>query len=172
MNKISKQKILANYSELIAASNTLLLVKNLKMSVMDSQAIRSQLKQADSAIFMVVKNSLLKIAIRNTKFAGIEDKLHGPICVVFAKEPVSSSKATVDFCQRNNSKLQIVGGAMLEQTLDEATVLQLSKMATHDELRALIVALLYSVATKVSRVAYAPSTKLLRVMGAHIEKIK
>ncbi len=75
----------------------------------------------------------------------------------------------MDFA-KTNDKLEIVGGSMGGQMLDEAGVKALASMPSLDELRGTIVGLVNAPATKVAQVVNAPANKLARVFGAYAAK--
>ena len=68
---------------------------------------------------------------------------------------------------KSNDKLEIVGGSMGTQVLDEAGIKALASMPSLDELRGKIVGLVNAPATKVAQVVNAPAAKLARVFGAY-----
>ncbi len=78
---------------------------------------------------------------------------------------MAAAKAAVDFA-KSNEKLEIVGGSMGGQLLDEAGVRALASMPSLDELRGTLVGLVNAPATKIARVVNEPAAKLARVFGA------
>jgi hypothetical protein len=79
------------------------------------------------ASYKVAKNRLAKLAIENTDYVGIGDMLTGPVGLAFGRLPVAAAKAAVEFA-KTNDKLEIVGGAMGSQVLDEAGIKALASM--------------------------------------------
>lgn len=168
MDKASKEKLVANYSKLFNDYEAIFLIKNSGLSVLDSKSIRSQFKKIDSK-FMVAKNSLAKIALKNTKFLNIQELFSGPVAVAYSDDPVSTSKLLIKFYEQND-KIDIIGGAILDKKLGKEEVIVLSKMLTQDEIRAKIIGLVNAAASKVVRVLNEPSAKLARVIKAYAEK--
>ena len=66
--------------------------------------------------------------------------------------------------------LEIVGGSMGTQVLDEAGIRALASMPSLDELRAKLVGLVQAPATKIAQLTTAPAAKLARVFGAYAAK--
>jgi len=81
-------------------------------------------------------------------------------------DPVAAAKAAVDFA-KSNDRIEIVGGSMGGQLLDEAGIKALASMPSLDELRGKLVGLINAPATKVAQVVTAPAAKLARVFGAY-----
>ena len=75
----------------------------------------------------------------------------------------------MDFA-KTNDRLEIVGGSMGSQVLDEAGIKALASMPSLDELRGKIVGLINAPATKVVQLVNAPASKLARVFGAYAAK--
>ena len=68
---------------------------------------------------------------------------------------------------KTTDKIEILGGSMGAQKLDEAGVRALASLPSLDELRGTIVGLVNAPATKVAQVVNAPAAKLARVFGAY-----
>ncbi|NIQ93561.1 MAG: 50S ribosomal protein L10, partial [Desulfuromonadales bacterium] len=139
--------------------------RNLGLSVDQSTDLRSKMREA-GASYKVAKNRLAKLALKDTDYAGIEEYLSGPVGLAWSEDPVAAAKAAVDFA-KSNDKLEIVGGSMGTQVLDEAGIKALASMPSLDELRGKIVGLVNAPATKVAQVVNAPAAKLARVFGAY-----
>jgi large subunit ribosomal protein L10 len=121
------------------------------------------------ATYQVAKNRLAKIALKDTDYAGIEEYLSGPTALAYSEDPVAAAKAVVEFA-KTNDRIEVVGGSMGSQVLDEAGVRSLASMPSLDELRGKLVGLVNAPATKIAQVVNAPANKLARVFGAYAAK--
>jgi large subunit ribosomal protein L10 len=142
--------------------------RNLGMSVEQSTALRVKMRDA-GASFKVSKNSLAKLAIADTDYAGISDMLTGPVALGTSVDPVAAAKIIVEFA-KTNDKLEIVGGSLGAVVLDEAGVRSLATMPSLDEMRAKLIGLVQAPATKIAQVVVAPAGKLARVFGAYAKE--
>ena len=115
------------------------------------------------------KNSLAKLALKDTDYVGLDDMLTGPVGLAWSKDPVAAAKAAVDFA-KSNDKLEIIGGSMGAVVLDEAGIKALASMPSLDELRAKLVGLVNAPATKIAQVVTAPAAKVARVFAAYADK--
>ena len=70
----------------------------------------------------------------------------------------------------SNGKLVLVGGAFGNTVLDKAAINQLASLPSLDELRAKIIAMLQTPATRIAGVLQAPAGQLARVFGAYAKK--
>ncbi len=168
MNRINKKKLVDIYSKLFDRYEAIFLLKNSGLTVFDSRSIRLQFKKIDSK-FMVVKNSLAKIALNQTQFLGMSSLFFGPISVVYSNNPVLSSKLLVKIC-KDNDCLDLIGGALLDKQLSKEDVVILSRMPTESEIRAKIITLVNAVSRKVLWILNEPKTKLSRVFKSYAKK--
>jgi len=122
--------------------------------------------RAASGEFVVAKNTLAKIAIRDTPAQGIDGLLSGPTALVFGySDAVGLAKALEAFA-KSNEAFQLKGGVLDGETLDAAQVERLAKMPGRDQLRAQLLALLSTPATQLVRLLKAPAQQLVQVLEA------
>ncbi len=165
MDRSQKTEAVAQLNAVFNEVGVVVVTRNLGMTVEQSTDLRNKMREA-GATFKVAKNRLAKLALKDTDYAGIEEYLSGPTALAWSEDPVAAAKAAVDFA-KSNDKLEIVGGSMGTQVLDEAGVKALASMPSLDELRGKIVGLVNAPATKVAQVVNAPAAKLARVFGAY-----
>ena len=164
MDRLQKADAVAQLNASLTESGVVVVTRNLGLTVAQSTELRGKMREA-GASYKVAKNRLAKRALENTDYTGIEDLLTGPTALAFSEDPVAAAKAAVDFAKAND-KLEIVGGSMGTQVLDEAGIKALASMPSLDELRGTLVGLVNAPATKVAQVVNAPANKLARVFGA------
>ena len=165
MDRSQKADAVAQLNDVFNEVGVVVVTRNLGLSVAQSTELRSKMREA-GASYKVAKNRLAKLALKDTDYVGIEEYLSGPTALAWSEDPVAAAKAAVDFA-KSNDKLEIVGGSMGTQVLDEAGVKALASMPSLDELRGKIVGLVNAPATKVAQVVNAPAAKLARVFGAY-----
>ncbi len=116
--------------------------------------------------FLVAKNTLVKLAIKDTSYETLEPFLKGPSAIAFAfSDPVAVAKA-VDSFAKDNDALELKGGVMEGEALDPGKIKQLASMPGRDELRAQLLALLMTPATQMVRVLSAPAQQMVQVLHA------
>lgn len=168
MDRSQKSDAVAELNKVFNEVGVVVVTRNLGMTVAQSTDLRSKMRDA-GASYKVAKNRLAKLALKDTDYVGIEEYLSGPTALAWSEDPVAAAKAAVDFA-KSNDKLEIVGGSMGTQVLDEAGIRALASMPSLDELRGKIVGLVNAPATKVAQVVNAPAAKLARVFGAYAAK--
>ena len=168
MDRSQKSELVAQLNEVFSQAGVVVVTRNLGLSVAQSTELRSKMREA-GASYKVAKNRLAKLALKDTDYEGISDYLTGPTALGYSEDPVAAAKAVVDFA-KTTDKIEIVGGSMGAQKLDEAGVRALASMPSLDELRGTIVGLLNAPATKVVRTVKEPAALLARVFGAYAAK--
>jgi large subunit ribosomal protein L10 len=138
------------------------------LSVADMTSLRARMREAGASV-RVAKNRLVKLALKGTDVEHVSDLFQGPTVIAYSSDPVAAPKVAVDFA-KGNEKLVILGGAMGRTSLDPEGVKALAALPSLDELRAKLVGLISSPATKVARVLAAPAGQLARVVAAYGEK--
>ena len=108
-------------------------------------------------------------AVAATTYEKITSLFVGPTAIAYSSDPVSAAKVLQEFSKKNG-KLVLVGGAFGETILDKAAIAQLAMLPSLDELRAQIIALLQTPATRIAGVLQAPAGQLARVMNAYATK--
>ena len=71
---------------------------------------------------------------------------------------------------KTNEKLVVLGGALGSTNLDPNGVKALADMPSLDELRAKLVGMIATPATRIAQVVNAPAGQLARVFGAYAKK--
>ncbi|PZQ52886.1 MAG: 50S ribosomal protein L10 [Novosphingobium pentaromativorans] len=168
MDRSQKADSVAQLNAVFNEVGVVVITRNLGMTVAQSTALRGKIRDA-GATYKVAKNSLAKLAIVDTDYAGIDDFLTGPTAIATSVDPVAAAKAVVDFA-KTNDKIEIVGGAMGSQVLDATGVKALASMPSLDELRAKLIGLVQAPATKIAQLQTAPAAKLARVFAAYADK--
>ena len=168
MDRSQKANAVAELNATFNEAGVVVITRNLGMTVAQSTALRVKMREG-GASFKVSKNSLAKLAIANTDYAGIGDMLTGPVALGTSVDPVAAAKTVVEFA-KTNDKLEIVGGAMGTQVLNADGIKALASMPSLDELRAKLIGLVQAPATKIAQVVTAPAGKLARVFGAYAAK--
>jgi large subunit ribosomal protein L10 len=138
------------------------------LSVADMTTLRSRMKAAGASL-KVAKNRLAKIALKGTDAEHISDLFQGPTVVAYSDDPVAAPKVAADFA-RANDKFVIIGGAMGRTNLDAGRVEALARMPSLDELRARLVGMINTPATRVAGVLAAPGAQIARVLSAYAKK--
>jgi large subunit ribosomal protein L10 len=168
MNRSEKTDAVAALNANFNESAVVVVTRNLGLTVAQSTDLRLKMRDA-GASFKVAKNSLAKIALKDTQYEAISDLLTGPIALATSTDPVAAAKVAIEFA-KTNDKLEIVGGAMGATVLDVNGIKALAALPSLDALRSKLIGLVQAPATKIAQVVVAPAGKLARVFGAYATK--
>ena len=168
MDRAEKRELVANFNEVFEKTGVVVVAHYKGLTVADMQALRTSMKDSGAAV-KVAKNRLVKLALQGTEIDHISELFQGPTLIAYSDDPVAAPKAAVDFAKANE-KFIVLGGAMGATNLDPDGVKALATMPSLDELRAKIVGMINTPATRVAQVVNAPAGQLARVLNAYAEK--
>ena len=138
------------------------------LTVAEMTDLRGKMRAA-GASFKVVKNRLTRLALAGTEYETIADLFVGPTAIAFSKDPVAAAKVAVDYAKANE-KLKILGGSLGDKRLDVNGVKALATLPSLDELRARLVGMISTPATRIAGVLQASAGQFARVLRAKAEK--
>lgn len=168
MDRSQKADSVAQLNAVFKEAGVVVITRNLGLSVAQSTALRTKMRDA-GASYKVAKNRLARLALNDTDYLALSELLTGPTAIAYSTDPVAAAKAAVDFA-KTTDKIEIVGGSMGGQVLDQEGVKALASLPSLDELRAKLIGLVNAPATKIAQVVNAPAAKLARVFGAYAAK--
>jgi len=168
VDRAQKEQLVASLRETVGDVTLLVVTQQSGLSVAEATDLRRQMRQA-GAKFRVTKNRLVRLALKDTKFAQIVPLFTGPTAIATSKDPVAAAKVAVEFAHKNG-KLTIIGGALDDKVLGVDDVKALAALPSLDELRTKIVGLLSAPATRIAVVLGAPAGQMARVLRAYSEK--
>jgi len=149
-------------------TGSLVVARYAGLTVAEMTSLRTRMRTAGGGV-KVAKNRLAKLALQGTDAAHIADLFKGPTVIAYSKDPVAAAKVTSDFAKANE-KLVILGGALGKTNLNPEGIKALAALPSLDELRAKILGMINTPATRIAQVLKAPSGAVARVIGAHARK--
>jgi large subunit ribosomal protein L10 len=168
VNREEKQELITSLNALLSKQMTVVVTHNLGLTVAESQDLRKQMREAGAG-FKVAKNRLARLALAGTKFEGLADLLKGPTGIAYSADPVASAKVVAKFA-KDNKKLVILGGSLDGQKMDVAGIDNLAKLPSLNELRAKLVGMIQTPATRIAGVLAAPGGQIARVLAARAKQ--
>ena len=138
------------------------------LTVSEVTDLRRKMRAA-GVTFKVAKNRLASLALEGTRFGGLAPMLKGPTALAWSVDPVAAAKVAVEFA-KTNEKFVLIGGALGAQTLDVSGLKALAELPSLDALRAGLVGMIQTPATRIAGVLQAPAGQLARVFGAYANK--
>lgn len=168
MDRAAKEKLVATLGGVFNDAGVIVVAHNDGLTVTQMNDLRGKMAEAGGSV-KVAKNRLVKLALEGTDAEGIKDLFVGPTVLAFSPDPVAAPKVVSDFAKANK-QVVVLGGAMGTTVLDEASIKTLAELPSLDELRAKLIAMIQTPATRIAGVVQAPAGQLARVMGAYASK--
>lgn len=170
INKAKKEALYNTYLDALRRSQGLVVTEYRGMSMRDLSAVRKALRAVDGA-YAVVKNTIFKIALRETGFAVPNELFKGPVAVALAYSDVA--KVTKTMLGIKDQPLLVLKGAVMGQTVFRADQLELlATMPTLEEARATLIGTLQSPATAFLALIGTPAQNLAQVLKAYSDKVQ
>lgn len=168
MDRAQKQEMVTLLNGIFKDAGAIVVTHYTGLNVAEMSDLRRQMGDADAKV-KVVKNRLAKLALDGAPCSEMADLFSGPTAIAYSDDPVAAPKAAVNFAKEND-KLVILGGAMGETVLDKNGVEALAKTPSMDELRANLLGMISTPATRIAGVLQAPGGQVARVLGAYAAK--
>ncbi len=168
-NRAEKVAAVASLRERMQGATATVLTEYRGLTVAELAALRRQLR-ATGADYLVVKNTLTRIAAREVGFEIPDDLLTGPTAVTFAADdPIAVAKVLRAF-SRENPELVIKGAVLDGRLLDAADTMRLADLESREELRARLAGQMEAVVAQPARLALASLSKAARLFAALQDK--
>lgn len=170
ITKQRKQELVAVYKQLLQHSNGLIITEfqGIPMSAMND--LRAKLRAMNSA-YIITKNTLFEIALREAGWAIPEDMLSGPSATAFADGDVAGlAKAMLAFEKENPGKVRIKGGVMDQIILAPNDVQSISELPPLGELRAQLLGLIIQPPTGLVNVLNAATSDIVNLLHAYVQE--
>ena len=155
MNREEKAELLSEMNGLISGSEAVVISHYRGLTVAEMGELRKKARELGAEL-RVTKNRITRLALKGTKFEGLDDLFKGPTIMAYSSDPISACKLCVQFA-KENEKFLVVGGALSSGVLSMAEIERLATIPSMDELRAKIIGLLQAPGAALARVTKAYS---------------
>jgi len=168
VDRAQKEKVVEELGQIFESSGVVVVSHYAGLTVAEMQDLRAQMREAGGSV-RVAKNRLAKIALEGKPCASIADLLTGMTVLAYSEDPVAAAKVVEKF-SKENSKLEILGGAMGETALDVAGVKSVAAMPSREELIASIVGCIGAPASNIAGAIGAPASNIASILSTIEEK--
>lgn len=168
MDRAEKRELVTDLNGVFNTSGSVVVAHYAGITVAQMNDLRTKMRAAGGTV-KVAKNRLAKIALQGTESEGMQALFKGQTLIAYSEDPVVAPKVASEFA-KGNEKLIILGGAMGATALDAEGVKSLATLPSLDELRARLVGMISTPATRIAQVVNAPAGQLARVFGAYARK--
>jgi len=168
VDRTEKREFVEGLNAAIVATSMIVVSRNAGLTVAEATDLRRKMRAA-GANYKVAKNRLAHLALAGTRFEGIRPMLTGPTALAWSMDPVAVAKTAVEFA-KTNEKFVLVGGALGTQTLNADGVKALAELPSLEVLRAGLLGMIMTPATRIAGILQAPGGQIARVLSAYAKK--
>jgi large subunit ribosomal protein L10 len=173
MHKSEKERVVAELTERLRTSETLIVADYRGLTNAEIDGLRSKLIE-HGARFAVVKNTLTRRAAEAAGAEALLALLEGPSAIAFVEsdgDPAAVAKALRD-AATSTKVLAIRGGVLEGVAMSADEVESLAKLPPADVLRAQLVGAIVSPLTTIVALVAAPLRDLVGLIDARIEQLQ
>lgn len=145
MPNVKNQETLVQIKSDIESSHAVWIVDYCGLTVKEVQELRRSIREA-GATMKVYKNTLMRLALKETEQPEADDMLQGPSAFVFAGDDIAAAAKAVKNFAKDNEKLEIKGGIMDGAVVSAAEVEAIASLPSREELYAQIASSIAGVA--------------------------
>jgi large subunit ribosomal protein L10 len=173
MNRAEKEQAVGELQGELANAVSILLTDLSGVDVETVNALRSQFRERGIKC-KVAKNTLIKLAVKETPAEAMNPLLVGPTALIWHnEEPAIGAKLLKDFFKENKeTNLSVKGGYIDGDIFDGEDGLKLADMLGKDDLRAQILGLIEKVPGTFLALLNTPARQFLGVMEARKKKLE
>lgn len=165
MNKTEKSALVAELADNFGRASIALLSEYRGMSAGESDDMRRRIR-AVRGEFRVAKNTLLRRAVKDTKFAPLESALGGSVGLILSyADPVELAKTVTSF-KELGEKFKLRAGVIDGRALTPAEINDLASLPPREVVLAQLLGLLQAPATRLARLLNEPGSSLARLVDA------
>ena len=139
LTRARKEQLVKEYGERLGRAQVVIWSQNMGLSVSLVAELRRQLRQA-GAESVIVKNTLMRLALGQIGLPAAQEFMEGPSLVTFVYDDIApAARAVVDFARLNDEVLEVKGGLIGGKVADVDQVRSLTTLPSRDVLLARVV---------------------------------
>lgn len=170
ITKQRKEELVAIYSDQLARTDGFIIAHYNKLSVPQANNLRQKLA-ASGGTYMVTKNTLFKIALKQNDWPVPEELLSGMVGVVFGNGNLPAvAKAMQTFIKEAPDHFSAIGGVLAGNVFSEKDVAAIASLPTVDEIHAQLAGLVVAPAAQIAGLVQAVTSQVVNVLQAYEDK--
>ncbi len=170
MKRTEKQSFVEDFRGRLQDSPAIFLTDFSGLDVKSMTVLRDELRKT-GAEYLVVKNRLVQLALKDTGFPDLSEWLTGPTGVVIGhKGPVEAAKALSDFARTHSARPAFKVGVLDMSVLAPDQIEQLAKLPPREQLLAMLAGALQAPMAALAGVLEAKLQEMAGLLEALQEK--
>jgi large subunit ribosomal protein L10 len=171
ISKEKKQELVKSYAEKFSRSQAAILTNYSGLSVIELNRLRNKMREAGSG-YHVVKNRLVKLALREAGLPVPEELLQGPTAIGFCYEDMIAPAKVLNEYAKESRILTIKGGILGERVIDVQVVSSLADLPPRDILLAQLLSGMQSPIAGLVNVLSGTLRGLVTVLKARADQLE
>ena len=171
LNISEKKDVVKEVSEIASSAQSAVAAEYRGLSVKELSELRNNARNLGVYV-KVIKNSLAKIAIKDTNFECMDSSLKGPLIFAFSKEDLGSAAKLVNDFKKENNLLKPIVVAVNGELVDVEKLSQIAALPTKDQAISMLMSVMKQPVEKFVRTLAAPNTKLVQTLSAYKIKLE
>ena len=171
LNISEKKDVVKEVSEIASSAKSAVAAEYRGLSVQELSELRNNARNLGVYV-KVIKNSLAKIAIKDTNFECMDSSLKGPLIFAFSKEDLGSAAKLVNDFKKENNLLKPIVVAVNGELVDVEKLSQIAALPTKDQAISMLMSVMKQPVEKFVRTLAAPNTKLVQTLSAYKIKLE
>jgi large subunit ribosomal protein L10 len=165
MKKEEKTALVAELTESLNRASIAVVSEYKGIKAGESDDLRRRLRAAQGE-FRVAKNTLVRLAIKDTKFKALEPNLGGAVGLLLSyADPVELAK-TISSLREFGDRFKVRGGVLEGKPLNGAEIAALAALPPREVIFAQLLGLLQAPATRLAHLLNEPGSALARLLDA------
>ena len=165
MKKEEKTSVVAQLAESLNRASIAVISEFKGIKASESDDLRRRLRAAKGEL-RVAKNTLVRLAVRNTKFEALEPNLGGPVGLLLSyADPIEFAK-TLSSLRDFGERFKVRGGVLAGRPLTATEISALAVLPPREVIFAQLLGLLQAPASRLARLLNEPGSALARLMDA------
>jgi large subunit ribosomal protein L10 len=158
MNRTEKSELVSSLKDTLTKSVFVAVIHYRGITDKQLYDLRVSLKSKGCNI-KISKNTLVRVAVKGTDLELINPHLSGPVAILYSQDPVILSKIITDTAKAV-AAIKIITGFFNKALVSEASIREMAKLGSIDEVRSSFIGLLKATQSKFVRVINAPNEGL------------
>ncbi len=165
----AKMAAVAEIASKLGESQAVFVTEYRGLNVKQLAGIRNALRPSEAEV-VVYKNTLARLAVKDTGFAALDEFLVGPTALTFVTGDVAAAAKAIRDSSRTLPALVVKGGVLGGNALSAADVTALADLPSREQLLAQLAGAMQAPLVKTARLLQAVPAKFAYGLQALIEK--
>jgi large subunit ribosomal protein L10 len=165
LNRQEKEAVVAELRAKLERSKAAILTDYRGLKVMEITELRNKLR-AEGVEYRVVKNSLIRLAVKDTEASPLKDYLIGPNAVAFSyDDEITPAKLLLEYAKQNQ-KLELKAGVMAGRLILREEMKELVQLPSKEQLQAQLLGIMSTLPSRLLGVMSAVPRDFVGLLAA------